>query len=163
MIDPTLVILGSLVMWVVSMYLQAGNTLLLLDVARGRQTDLSRLFQGGPVLLNFIVVGIVVGLICFGGFLLLIIPGIILALMFGFAPIIAIDRNASVGDALSISKEITTGNKGTLFLFGIVCAGIVFLGILALCVGYFFAAPFVGLAYIVAYLMAAGQPLGTSR
>ena len=161
-IDPSLVIIGSLGMWVVSMYLNAGNTLLLLDVARGRQTDLSRLFQGGPIFVSFLLATIVVSLIVGLGFVLLIIPGVILALMFNFAPLIAVDRNAGVGDALSLSKEITTGNKWTLLLLCLVAFGIMILGFLALCVGILFTAPFVGLIYVVAYLMASGQPTGAA-
>ena len=60
-------------------------------------------------------------------------------------------------EAFSKAREITSGNKGTTFVLWMAAFGITILGILALCVGVFVAAPFISLIFATAYAMMSGQ------
>lgn len=74
------------------------------------------LYVFGTMLLLAIVVGI--------GFIVLIIPGIILALMFALSIYVAVEKNMNPIDAMKASKALTDGNKGNIFLFWLAIAGL---------------------------------------
>jgi len=64
-----------------------------------------------------------------------------------------------VMDSLSISKDLTDGNKLTLFVIGLLAAfGGLAVIILTCGLGLFVVAPFLALMYPVIYLMITGQP-----
>ena len=93
------------------------------------------------------------------GMFLLVVPGIILALMFSQFHFLIIDRRVGVIDSLSLSNQITKGNKLTLLLIYLV-AGI---GMGLFCtvtfgLGYLVALPFMVLLGCVIYLTMTGQP-----
>jgi uncharacterized membrane protein len=66
-----------------------------------------------PVFLTEILYLIIVGL----GFVLLIIPGIILFVMFSQAVFFALLEAKSPQDALKASRKLTNGNRWNLFIF----------------------------------------------
>lgn len=85
------------------------------------------------------------------GLVLLIVPGIIAALSFMFAPYLVIDKGLGPVSALKESARITKGNRlRVLALMGAV-ALVSLLGLLALIVGLLVAIPVTSLAYISAY------------
>jgi phage FluMu protein Com/uncharacterized membrane protein len=146
----------------ISQILQAwitiGQIRCFLRVARGQPVEYGEIFTGGPWLLRIIGASILYGLMVLGGVLLLIVPGIILALMFGQYYYLIVDRDMGVMDSLSMAKQITDGNKWTLFLMGLVCSGLTLAGVLALCVGVLAVIPYVTLLQVMAYLTMTGQP-----
>jgi uncharacterized membrane protein len=85
------------------------------------------------------------------GMLLLVVPGIYLALRFGQYLNAIVDRDLGVIDALKYSSRITRGNRLNLFGLGIVAFGIVLAGLLALVFGLIFALPLAWLLGFVAY------------
>jgi hypothetical protein len=147
----------NLVSQVFSVWITIGQTRYFLKVARGQPAEIGEIFSGGPWLLPIIGAGILFGLMVFGGTLLLIVPGIILALMFSQFYYLIIDRNLGVMDSLSKAKEITNGNKMTLFLMHLVCMGLSIAGLLAFCVGIFAVIPYITLLQVMVYLSMTGQ------
>ncbi|RMF93327.1 MAG: hypothetical protein D6741_13820, partial [Planctomycetota bacterium] len=98
------------------------------------------------------------------GLILLIVPGIILALMFLFAVWIAADREVNAIDAFSISYRATSGNKLTLFAAFLVTYLVGMLLVLVTCgLGVFAVAPFFVTLYTLAYLRCTGQPTVLER
>lgn len=85
------------------------------------------------------------------GLLLLIVPGIIAALVFMFAPYLVIDKGLGPVAALKESARITKGNRLRLLALMGAVALISLLGLFALIVGLFVAIPVTSLAYINAY------------
>jgi uncharacterized membrane protein len=85
------------------------------------------------------------------GFLFFIVPGIIAALMFVFAPYLVVDKGLGPIAALKESARITKGNKWRLFAFSGASCLIMLLGLLALYVGLFVAVPVMALAMAHAY------------
>ena len=86
------------------------------------------------------------GIILVGGFLLLVVPGIIWSIMFGFAGYLVVDKAMWPMEALKESKRMTYGYKWELFLLAIFTILIVLLGVVCLLVGMLVAYPIVTIA-----------------
>jgi hypothetical protein len=68
------------------------------------------------------------GLVCVGSFIGLIffiIPGIIILIAWGFALLLVIDKGKNPTEAITLSNNITYGNKGRMFATNLI-ASIVF-------------------------------------
>jgi hypothetical protein len=90
---------------------------------RGRDISMGECIgKGLSFLLPVLGVAIVMALAISAGFLLLVVPGIILSCGLFVAPVVAVVEKASVGQALSRSWEITTGYKKTVFCIFILLA-----------------------------------------
>jgi uncharacterized membrane protein len=94
---------------------------------------------------------ILFGIIFLVGLVLVVIPGIIWGIMFGFAVYLTIDKNMWPVEALKESKRITYGYKWELLLLGIFSALIAVLGLICLGVGLLVAYPVLILANVHAY------------
>jgi len=101
------------------------------------------LFYLGATVLVFLCVGI--------GFLLIIVPGIILALMLMFTPYLVVDKNLGPIVAMKESKRITDGSKWQLFVFAVALFGLNLLGAIALLIGLLVTIPVSMLAIAHAY------------
>jgi uncharacterized membrane protein len=118
--------------------------------------DLSSLWHPRPFwkyLGASILLGLAVGL----GFLLLIVPGIIFALMFMFTTFIVIDRELGPIEAMKESSRIARGYKWSLLGFILVLVLINLLGVLALVVGLLVSIPVSSLAFAYAYRLLSGR------
>ena len=148
---------AALVRMVVDAYLSIGYWQMMLKMARRQRAEFNDLFGGGEVLLPTIGVSILFGLATAVGFLMLIVPGIIVLLMWWPCYYLVIDRKASVSESFGLAREITANNIGTGVLIGLLSMGISGLGILACCVGIVVAFPLSSLLTTVGYLMMSGQ------
>jgi len=83
------------------------------------------------------------------GLILLIVPGMYLAIKYQFVPYLIVDKNMDVIEAFKKSGKMTDGSKWNLFLLTILLVIIIFLGFLAFIVGIFVALP---IAMAVAYV-----------
>lgn len=77
--------------------------------------DLGKLLSSSsPVILPYVWVAILIGLAVFGGLILFIIPGIIFAFWFSFAPYeVVLDQKRGV-EALKASKALVSGRVGAI-------------------------------------------------
>ncbi len=112
-----------------------GQTKIDIDAVGGTKPRYSDLFNSQGVYLKFLLVSILYGLAVLGGFILLIIPGIYVALRYCFAPILIIDKKMGVGEAFDKSKEMTDGKKWQMIGFFVVSIIFVLAGLIALGVG----------------------------
>jgi uncharacterized membrane protein len=110
---------------------------------------------------KYIGASLLFGLIFVVGLILVIIPGIIWGIMFGFAVYLVIDKNMWPIEALKESKRITYGYKWELFLLGILSFLVALLGIICLGVGLLVAYPVIIFANVHAYRVLS-QRAGTS-
>lgn len=135
--------LGLLALYYVLKYLlqvlfNLGQTRITIDAAFGGEAKTpkySDLFNSQGIYLRFLGVSILYTLAVLGGFILLIVPGIYIALRYYFAPILVIDKKMGIGEAFATSKEMTKGIKWQLLGFTIVSAVFVLLGLIALGIG----------------------------
>lgn len=91
--------------------------------------------------LTFLGTSALVFIVTFVGFILLIVPGIIVALMLQFATYTVIDRGLSIDAAIRESRRMTKGRLGVLFVLLLAIIGINLLGLLAIGVGLLVSLP----------------------
>lgn len=147
----------ALVGFIVQMLFQPGLIKIWLGAARGGAPQFGDLFSSMgrfPAMLAtmfLMILGIYLGMI------LLIVPGVILALGLGLAQYFVVDKNMGPIDAMKASWAATDGHKAKLFLLGLISVGILLLGCVACYIGMFVALPLVSLAYAIVYLRLTGQ------
>lgn len=89
----------------------------------------------------FLLTQILFVLIVAAGMILLIVPGFVWAVTYGFAPILCAVEGYDPVDALRESRRLTTGHRKPLFWFGVICLGVNILGALAIGIGLFVTIP----------------------
>jgi uncharacterized membrane protein len=108
----------------------------------------------------YIVATILFGLAFLLGFILLIVPGIIVLIVWQFFGYVIVENpQTSATEALRRSAEITKGHRWELFGLGLLLIGINFLGLLACCVGVLFTEGIAAVAVAYAYKTLSGQPV----
>src|SRR6185312_15072946 len=173
--------IGQLVFQV---WIGIGQTMLLLKIARGEAASIGVIFEGGRYLLQTILASLVFGLgllaiiaICgiagglaylatkepaagFGVFIVTyLVPGIYASLTFMQYFYLIVDRDLGAIESLTASREITQGNKLSIFAVGLIGGLLYLAGALVCCVGAIFTGPYVVLSFTVMYLlMSGGQP-----
>lgn len=145
------IILSNVISSLVSVFLMLGFIRIGLNIVSGKEFSVGMLFgEGGKVVRAFfaqILFGLMIGL----GLLLLIFPGIYLALRYSQYMNAIVDKDMGIMDAFNYSASITTNNKANLFVIFLFTIGIIIAGCLAFIVGLIFAYPMIGVMWIVAY------------
>jgi hypothetical protein len=136
---------------VVSIYLSLGVARIGLNLVSGKEFSVAMMFGEGRKLLRAIGASILYGAMVVVGLVLLIVPGIYLALRYGQFLNAIVDRDMGVLESLKYSSSITTNNRMNLFLLALLSIAIFIAGVLALVVGLIFAYPVIWLSWIVAY------------
>lgn len=131
-----------------------GTYRFLLNLTTGvKEPELKDLFSGFNIF--FKTLGLhLLGVICIAvGFLLLIIPGIIVALMFSQAYyILAEDDSKSITQCLSESTDMMKGYKMDYFILTLSFLGWMFLAILTLGIGFLWLNPYMEVTFTNFYL-----------
>jgi uncharacterized membrane protein len=143
--------LNLIVSQVLSIFLALGLVRVGLNLVSGKPVSVAMLFSEGRKLLRAFGATILYGAMLVIGFLLLIVPGIYLALRYGQYMTAIVDRDMGILESLSYSSSITTNNRLNLFLLALMAIVIVIAGCLALVVGLIFAYPVIWLSWMVAY------------
>lgn len=112
-----------------------------LKFVAGDKPQVSDLFGSYALFFRYLGATIIFALAVMAGFVLLVVPGIIIALRYGQYPYFMVDQNLGPIAALKASARVTAGAKGQLFLFYLTVVGINLLGVIALFVGYLFTWP----------------------
>ena len=96
-------------------YLRVGIIKIILKVADGSDAQIGDLFSGGPVYVSYVLASILFLLSVFAGFVLLVVPGIILLFMFLYYGYFIVDKNMWPVEALKASAALTKGVRWKLF------------------------------------------------
>ncbi len=112
--------LGALLIVIASILIQIGYTKMFLKMTDGETPKFEELFTHYKLFWKYLGTSILVGLIVIGGFILLIIPGIIWALKYSFAQYVIIDTGTGVKASIKESGLITQGSKWKLLGFYVV-------------------------------------------
>jgi uncharacterized membrane protein len=142
-----------LLMWFIEWGLNLGMIVINLKTVDEQKAKFDDLFSKFDVMLmlRFFVASLVTGLAVTAGFLLLIVPGIIIALRLSYVGYALVDKNLGPIEAVKRSWEITKGNTWNLFLFMLTMIGVNLLGALLLLVGLFVTIPLSMLATAYVY------------
>jgi uncharacterized membrane protein len=123
-----------------------------LAVHDGRPVRTRELWPEGSLFVNYLAVAIIYGLLVTAGLILLVIPGIYLAVRYGLAPFLVADgRTTDVLGAFRESSELTRGRRGHLFLFGLAVVVLNILGGIFFGVGLLVSMPVTTLAAALVY------------
>jgi uncharacterized membrane protein len=183
-----IMVVAFVALFALQLWLSIGQVLVLVDVARGRNTSFNRVFQGGryilPVLaasmLLCVALGTMLALTAVPGVLAWLILGkdslagpivlgvgltagvvvtCILGLRYSQFNYLIIDRRDGIIDSLRDSMKITQGNAAMLFVIYLLTGLINLGGFLACFIGMIFTLPFTALMVAVAYLALTGQAI----
>jgi len=100
---------------------------------------------------NYLAASLVMSVIIGIGFILLIVPGIVLATMLLFTTYLVVDRKLGPIEALKESRRITDGKKWQLLVFLLAIFGINIVGFICLLVGLLVSIPVSTLAIVHVY------------
>jgi len=131
--------------------IRIGYTKIFLRIYDGNKPKFSEIFQEYSMFWRYLGVSILTPLVVLGGLILLIIPGIIWAVRFSFAPVIVIDTKMGPINSMKESYAITKGNFWKLLLFWIVLGLLNLAGLILIGVGLLASIPVSTLAYIYIY------------
>ncbi len=129
-----------LVVFVVSFVIQAGVYRAGLGVTKGEAPALGMLASTDH-LGTYIGTTLLIGLAYFVGFLLCVIPGLIVLLFTAYAPLIALDKGVGPVDAIRQSVELVRNNLGPVFIVLILAYAVQYVGTLACYVGVLVSIP----------------------
>jgi len=118
--------------------------------------ELSSLWHPRPFW-KYVGTWILVWLAIIIGLILLIVPGVIIALIFMFSTFVVIDRELGPIEAMAASNNITRGHKWSLLGLGLMLILINLLGALAFIVGLLVSVPVTALAFTHAYRVLSGS------
>ena len=149
--ESFLSVIVSLAFTVITIFLQIGFIKIGLKLVDKKPAKFEELWAYPQYLLRMIAASILYGLAVLGGFILLIIPGIYLALRLQFYSYVILDKDTGVIDSLKRSWKLTEGNVINLFLFMFLLIGINILGAIALLVGLLVTIPVSFIAVTLLY------------
>ena len=93
------------------------------------------------------------------GLVLLVLPGIYLAIAYGFAIPLALERGLSPWEAMETSRKAVTHRWFAFLGLSLVCALLLMLSVLTLGIAYIWVLPLCVLAYGIAYRNLFGLPV----
>ena len=134
------------------LFLSMGLIKITVNTAKGQAPDPFDFFGAAGRILHYLGAYVMYLLIVFSGTILLVVPGIIWAIQFLFFSYLVIDGMLGPVAALKKSSQMTRGIKMSLFLFGLICTLINFLGAVCFLIGLFFTIPATSIAYAYVYL-----------
>ena len=141
----------AVLFWFLNVLLELGYLKIMLKFVAGNKPTYKDLYEHYPLFLNFLLAAIVTGLIVLGGFILLILPGIYLAVRLQFVPILVADKGLSPIDAVKAGWNLTKGKWLNVFAFDLLLIGLNILGVLALLVGLLVTIPMSSISFAYFY------------
>jgi len=144
-------ILGTFLGMALTAAIQVGINRALLGVLAGREPTFEMMFGGfdrfGAAFLAALLSAIFIGI----GFVLLIVPGIIVAIMLMFVNFIIADTTEDAWTAMMSSVDLTKGYRWSLFCLCLAFIPIILLGFIVVCVGIFVAQAVCLMALAIVY------------
>ena len=103
--------------WVMRLMLTMGFISYCLNVSRGHEAGFGSLFDGFTYFFKLLWLNVLIGIFVFLWSLLLIVPGIVASYRYSMAVyFLWDDPSRSAMDCIRLSKELTQGHKGQLFV-----------------------------------------------
>jgi len=142
---------------VVGAFFRVGLVRINLAAARGQKPNFADLFSGGPLFLRMVGLQLLLMVAYLVGCAAFVVGMVFVALALCLADYYAVDANMGVIDAMKASYEATKGNRGNIFVFGLVVFGISLVGMLACCVGVLVAGAVASVAMAIIYTRLSGR------
>ncbi len=149
--SPLATLILGLVFFVVTTVVHLGTLKITLLLVDDKPASYGELFKYFNLFIRYAVASILYALIVLGGFILLIVPGIIWAIRFQFFGYFIVDKETSIIDSLKKSAHVTHGAKWTLFVFEMALILLNIVGFFCLFVGLLVTIPISMIAYAYIY------------
>jgi len=131
--------------------LTAGFFYIIFNRIRGKNIYIGDIARGFDVFITAVLADILISVFVGIGFMVLIIPGIVISALYMFAFPLIIEKKMDFWQAMETSRKVVTKNIFELSIFMLVLYIFLFVGILLLLVGFFVALPIVFAAIAYAY------------
>lgn len=131
--------------------LYVGYIVYLLNFIRGKKFEIKDIFSKMNYVLPIWAVTFLASLFTGIGFVLLIVPGIILAMMFSMIQYIMADGETKIMETLKKSKDLMDGHKWDYFVFGLSFIGWFLLVAVTFGIAIIYVGPYVSVASCVYY------------
>lgn len=141
----------AIIFWVVGMIMGIGVIKISLMLSRDQKPEISELFSNGSLIIKYLVAVLCVGLASLIGFILLIVPGIIVSVMLSMAKYFVVDKEMGPIASLRASQALTKGARWQLFVFGAVMLLFNIAGLLCLVIGLLVTIPASSIAAVYVY------------
>jgi len=141
----------SIALWVAGVIIQIGFIKISILLSRDQKPAVKELFSNSSLFLKFVLGSICYGLAVIGGFILLVVPGIILIIMLEMYAYFIVDKNMGPIESLKASRALTKGVRWQLFCFGALILLLNLAGLLCLVVGLLFTIPASSIAAAYVY------------
>lgn len=126
--------------------LGVGLGLLGIRRASGHETPVRTLWEPYTMAIPLLIMFILMGVLIVGGLVLLILPGIYLAIAYSFAPYLIIEKGMGVWESLETSRKAITQYWWRYFGLMLVSALLIIAGIIPLFIGLIWVLPIVTIA-----------------
>lgn len=146
--------LMSFLFSILSLVLELGSINLILKVIDGKNPQIADMYKYPNLAMKVIktfIGSFLFGLMVVGGLILLVVPGIYLAIRFMFFSYYIVDKDAGIIDSLKMSWKLTDKAVVNLFLFDLLIIGLNILGAIALGVGLLITVPISLISVTVLY------------
>lgn len=153
-------IIVGISLFIIQLVIILGYIKVSLKIIDNQKPEFTDLFREYKKVLLYITASILYACAVLAGIILLVIPGIILAVRLSFYSYLIVDRGVGVIDSLKISWAMTKGQILKLILFQVVASIIYMLGYLAFGLGLIIATPMVLIASAYVYRKLASQNPG---
>ena len=144
-------LLNSVVPVIIQGPLVAGFHIFIIKKLLNRPTDFGDLFKGFNYFVPALVASLVISLFVFGGTLLCIIPGLVIAAMYKFTYLFIVDKRMDFWPAMEASHAVVKNDYFGFTMFLLAMALVNLLGILCCIVGILVTLPVTFAAITVAY------------
>jgi uncharacterized membrane protein len=144
-------VLNSMVPLILTGPLFVGFHIFCMKKLLGRRADIGDLFKGFNFFVPALVAAIVISLFSFVGFLLCIIPGLVVTAMYKFTYLFIVDKRMDFWPAMQASHAIVKQDYFGFTMFLLAMIGVVILGAICCIIGVFIAIPVTLAAITVAY------------
>ena len=114
--------------------------------AAGKDTPLSTLWEPYSQFIPLVVMLVLMGLLIVGGFFLLVLPGIYIAVAYSFAPYLMIEKNMGVWEALETSRKAITTCWWRYFGLLLIAVLLFIVGTIPLLIGLVWVLPIMAIA-----------------
>lgn len=147
----------NLIFSLLNVVLTMGTLKIALRFCDGQKGEYADLYRSYPLFWKYLGGAILYSIMVIIGSILLVVPGVIVALQFGFFGYLVIDKNLGVMDSLKMSSKITNGAKWKLFGLFLLSLLINIAGAICLIIGLFVTVPTTMLAWAYAYRKLSAQ------
>lgn len=136
---------------IIGIWIALGVIRVILDFLDGKVVSFSTVFSQGHKMVTVAIASLLFGIAVGIGFLLFIFPGIYLLSTYSFFMHAIVDKDKGIMDSFKYSKQLTSQNKMSVFVLGLLSILAMIAGSLAILVGLLWAIPTVYIGFTIAY------------